>query len=559
MDNIFLYTPKYFDMLISSAGQLSGEKRYRRVIEIGKKNIWLAARCKNTCVKEETEIVDWIIRRSSILYEKFGDLQSLIALFELREYGVLGYLLGLVNKKGELNKIIVKLINNRTNFSDAFSEIVELLEFSFGLKLFHRFVELGYVFDVQAYNKLIAMAKSTEDVRELINMMKSSGIEANAITYFYLLKREKTYKSALIYFELFKKDVDFINQRDFVEEAYGVMSNKCKNHDDLQLLYNDYMSLYPGENSPYRFNESYYGATILVCDNEEEAKRLFESYVTKLLVQIKEDIENPSVKRAKIKKKKNLISTLSKYYIQRISQSSMPYELFINSLKYLINLIVIQLNVRVPNLDFCKSITKMMIRENSFTKGKEMIELMLNHRQRVHPFCFERLLCLTKEKKEIDFVINNVKCEIISPQTIVSYINRADIKIAMYLFELLKVKGYPMNVFIYNAIIKGDTLQHSLYLIEQMQMNGISPDIQTIQPLLRKWNSISDLANIILQATKLKVDADDRTIHAILKRATELKIESDLIDFSYEDSRMKNDLFASSWKQSIVKACNVII
>lgn len=546
-------------MLISSAGQLSGEKRYRRVIEIGKHNIWLAARCKNTCVKEETELVDWIIRRSSNLYEKFGDLQSLVALFELREYGVLGYLLGLVNKKGELNKTVVKLLNNRTNFSDAFSEIVELLEFSFGLKLFHRFVELGYIFDVQAYNKLIAMAKSTEDVRELMKMMTSSGIEANAITYFYLLRKEKIYNSALIYFDLFKKDVDFTNQRDLVEEAYGLMSNKCENHDDLQLLYNDYMSHYPDENSPYRFNESYYGATILICDNEEEAKRIFESYVTKLLAQLKKDLENPSVKKAKIKKKKNLISSLSKYYIQRISISSMPYELFINNLKYLINLIVVQLNIRVPYLDYSKSITKMMIRENSFIKGKEMVELMLNHGQRVPPFCLERLLCLAKEKEDIDFVINNVKCEKISPQTIVSYINRADTEIAMYLFELLRVKGYPMNVFIFNAIIKCDSLQHSLYLIEQMQIDGISPDIQTIQPLLRKWNSISDLANIILLATKLNVDADERTIPAILKRATDLKLESDLIDFSYEDSRMKNDLFASSWKQSIVKTCNVLI
>ena len=559
MDDIFLYTPKYFDMLISSAGLLSGEKRYRRVVEIGTKNIWLAAKCKNTCVKEETEIVDWIIRRSSLLYGKFGDLQSLVALFELREYGVLGYLLGLINKNGELNKIVVKLLNNRTNFSDAFSEIVELLDFSFGHKLFHRFVELGYVFDVQAYNKLIAMAKSAEDVRELIGMMTSSGIEANAITYFHLLRREKTYNSSLIYFDLFKKDVDFINQRDLVEEVYDVMSKKCDNYDDLQLLYNDYMSHYPGENSLCRFNESYYGATIIVSNNEEEAKSIFESRATNLLEQIRGDIENPSVKRAKIKRKKNLISSLSSYYIQRLSQSSIPYEIFINTLKYLINLIVVQLNVRVPRLDYSKSITKMIAREGSFTKGKELIELMHYHRQRVLPFCLERLLCLAKAKEEIDFVINNVKCKKISPQIVVSFINRADIEIAMYLFELLKERGYTMNVYIYNAIIKGATFQHSLYLIEQMQMNGISPDIQTIQPLLRKWDSISDLANIILLATKLKVDADERTIHAILKRATELKIESDLIDFSYEDSRMKNDLFASSWQQSIVKACNVII
>ena len=341
MDSQFLYMPKYFDMLISSAGQLSGEKRYRRVIEIGKKNIWLAAKCKNTCVKEEAEIVDWIIYRCSILYRKFGDLQSLITLFELREYGVLGYLLGLVNKRGELNKIITKLIYTRASFSDAFSDIVELLDFSFGLKLFHRFIELGYVFNVQAYNKLIAMAKSTEDVRELTSMMLSSGIEANAITYFHLLRREKKYESAFIYFDLFKKEVDLISQKDLVEEAYGLMSNKCDNYNDLQLLYNDYRSLYSNEHIPFKFMVSYYGATILICDDVGEAKKLFTSYVNMLMSQIKEENENPIGKEKNIKKIKNLISTLSKYYLQRISKSSMSYELFYENLKDLLYLIVI--------------------------------------------------------------------------------------------------------------------------------------------------------------------------------------------------------------------------
>ena len=92
-----------------------------------------------------------------------------------------------------------------------------------------------------------------------------------------------------------------------------------------------------------------------------------------------------------------------------------------------------------------------------------------------------------------------------------------------------------------------------------MQMDGISPDVQTIQPLLRKWNSIYDLTIIIQLATRMKVESDDRAIHAIARRATELKIESELIDFSYEDSIMKSDLFSSSWKRAIVKASVLLI
>lgn len=556
MDINYLYTPKYFDMLVSSTGQLSGDKRFRRIIEIGKKNIWLAAKCKNTCVKEEPEIVDWIIRRCSILYQYFSDLQSIVALFELREYGALGHLLGLVNKKGVLNKTIVKLMNKPTGFSDAFSEIVELLDFGFGLKLFIRFIELGYIFDVHPYNKLIAMAKSEEDVRELISMMTSSGVEANAITYFYLFRRERTYKSSLIYFNLFKKNVDLTGQRELVEEAYGIMSNKCDNSADLQALYNDYKSLYSSEDLPYRFNELYYGLKILVCDNEEDAKKIFESYINTLLAQIRGEIDNPSVKKTRIKKEINFISSLSKYYIRRISKTSMPYETFIGILKELLNLIAVRLKGRVPSMDYSITITNMMVRENSFIKGKEMVELMHNYRQHLLPFCIERLLCLAKEKEEIDFIVNNEKIIKIKPQCIVSFIKCRDIEIVLYLYERLMDKGYPMNIYIYNAIIKGDTLQHSLYLIEKMQSDGLPPDIQTIQPLLRKWESVEDLANIILLATKLNVEADERTIWAIIKRATELKLESDIIDFSCEDNRMRNDRFGLSWKRAIIKTCD---
>ena len=559
MDINYLYTPKYFDMLVSSTGQLSGDKRFRRIVEIGEKNIWLAAKCKNTCVNEEPEIVDWIIRRCSILYQKFSDLQSIIALFELREYGVLGHLLGLVYKKGVLNKTIVKLMNKPVGFSDAFSEIVGLLDFGFGLKLFLRFMELGYIFDVHPYNKLIAMAKSEEDVRELISMMTSSGVEANAITYYYLLKRERTYNSAIYYFSLFKKNVDIISQRELVEDAYCLMLNKCDNGEDLQTLYDDYKSFYHGENYTCRFNESYYGQKILVCDNEEEVKSLFESYVNKILEQIKEEKENPSIKRTKIKKKIFFISNLSKYYIRRLSKSSMSYEEFIKILKELLNLIVVQLKARVPSLDYSITITTMMIRENSFAKGKEMVKLMHDYNQKLLSFCFERLLCLAKEKEDIDFVVNDVKCRKIKPQYIVSFIKCRDIEMVLYLYECLMGIGYPMNTFIYNAIIKGDTFQHSFNLINQMLADGLLPDIQTIQPLLRKWETVDDLANIMLLATQSNVDADERSILGIVKRATELKLESDIIDFYYGDDRRLNNKLSISWKQAIIKACDAFI
>ena len=85
----FLYNPQYFDVIVRATGLLSGNQRFERIKEVASKNIWLAARCKNTCVSEEQEIVDWLIIRSSLLYNRFNDIQAIIALMELKEWGVI--------------------------------------------------------------------------------------------------------------------------------------------------------------------------------------------------------------------------------------------------------------------------------------------------------------------------------------------------------------------------------------------------------------------------------------------------------------------------------------
>ena len=55
LDEKFLYEPKCFEMLVSATGLLSGIQRRERIIAIAKRNIWLAARCKNTCINEEDD------------------------------------------------------------------------------------------------------------------------------------------------------------------------------------------------------------------------------------------------------------------------------------------------------------------------------------------------------------------------------------------------------------------------------------------------------------------------------------------------------------------------
>ena len=113
LDEKFLYEPKCFEMLVSATGLLSGIQRRERIIAIAKRNIWLAARCKNTCINEEDDIVDWIIRRAHILFSKFNDIYAIAAMMELREYGELSRMLGIMITNGSyahLHKDVWSLI-----------------------------------------------------------------------------------------------------------------------------------------------------------------------------------------------------------------------------------------------------------------------------------------------------------------------------------------------------------------------------------------------------------------------------------------------------------------
>ena len=68
-----------------------------------------------------------------------------------------------------------------------------------------------------------------------------------------------------------------------------------------------------------------------------------------------------------------------------------------------------------------------------------------------------------------------------------------------------------------------------------------------------------DLETLLILAKELKIEADDKTVLAIGYRAKDLKQESDLIDFSYENELMSCETLSHSWKQAVIKASNALI
>lgn len=554
IDKHFLYEPKYFDMIVSSTGQLSGEMRSERIREIGKQNIWLAARCKTTCVKEEAEVSDWIILRCSALYRKFNDLQSIVALFELREYGILAVLFGLTNANNVINKNIKLLIDKDASLSEAFSTIVESLDVGLGLKLFRRFVELGYVFDIQVFNRLISMVKTQDEVQELMNEMKSSGIDADAETYFYLLRNEESANSAWYYFTLFKKVVNYDEQVNLVTGAYEAIMKKCESKDERIQLFEDFKHLYPNDFLASSVINTY----ILFTDNIEEIISYY--YCFKELLTVYLDDEKKRSK-GQIREKKRHFTAFARLCIYKLAEL-VPYDSFYRFLDDFLQFIIVELKYNLSgrgSYNLGSVLAKMINRIHEFDKGRELIELVLRYKQKLWFPCYEQLLLCARQKDEVNYIVTHVDLNEIPSKSIVGSIKHMNQEATIYLFEQLRAHNYPINIYIYNVVIKAETYQQSLVLINQMQSDGIVPDIQTFQPLLRKWSTIDDLVHIASLASSLGVEADSRSSQSIARQATFLHLEDLLIDFSYEDSIMQSNTLTKAWKKAITAASNILI
>ena len=81
--------PKYFEIVRRATGLLNdSEQRTKRIIHIASHHILLAARCKNTCVDDEPELVQFLISQAEIDAKKFNQVETsvkgFLALLELK-------------------------------------------------------------------------------------------------------------------------------------------------------------------------------------------------------------------------------------------------------------------------------------------------------------------------------------------------------------------------------------------------------------------------------------------------------------------------------------------
>lgn len=565
LDDYYICQPRYFEMLISATGILPNTDRTERIKCIAKRNIWLAARCKNTCVNEECEIVDWLIRRCVLLYKKFEDIQAIIALFELHEYGILSDLFGITTKTGGLTKDIIMLWEDSDqSMSHSFAVFSEHLPLDLAIRLFNRILELGYVLESNCYNAILSRLKSAEEIDRIMTQMTSSGVEANAETYFHLARKSSSWENAILNYNSFLSMCNPQTDEELIVSMHITIINKCKELQQVFYFYNQFHSFNLNEN-PY-FEMVFFAKVIELSSLRQE----YTTYYRKFHMQY---VNNKTLINVR-KKQKRMIETgimqVVTAYLDRLALEHMSIDETITNFNEIVPQLL-EMGIRQTKvyLSLVESMCLVIKEQDRYAEGKQFLEALHFHHKSVNQFCCYELLKKSLTIDDVKYALQGIgfsddyKChpklmEMFKPNDITKLLARGDEKIAEFLYEVLLKNDYPMNLIIYNVLLKQLPLHKCFEVVDLMLLKGTRPDIQSIQPMLRKWNDTNELIKIIQIANTNSIEPDERTAMAIIRQAQRYNLQKTLIDMYIQITATPPFQISKTWTNTLSTACSML-
>lgn len=553
MDTKFFYEEKYFDMIISSCGLLSGELRLNRIKEIAKHNVWLAARCKNSCVNEEEELVDILILKCANFIKNFNDIQSIIALLELEEYDVIHWLFTNYKATKKVPQYLLNLWNNKNKtISLAFGVLSEIMPVDVAVNVFNRLQQLGYTLEQQSFNAILSRLENNTEVNRLMQNMKAQGIEPDAETYLHLMRHSSSFKEAYTYFVLcnnyFENDSELNHY--FIEYVYSIMVDKAVSQEECDIIYNAYCIKFDFNDI---FKLSYLLKSIQINNTYVEIVKyyhyFYETFIRNNLNII------PSNKKSKSRfydTFKNIINTYLTKLLE-LDHQSMMYNSIIKIAQSIVNKTI---KKRIKTI-ISKKITQIIPFLN-FDECKILVETCDNYDLTPQQIVFCSMLKYIKNPEQIQYVINclnindvlkNEIANSVLSNSIHSVIKYGTNECAEYLFYTLNKKKYQFNIIIYNILIKKFPFIKAIKVLDVMRNNGITPDIYSISPLLCKWESVDDLKHIIDVASESNIKADLMSEQALLKRINELGYIKEI------RRSLLHTIVEQSWKKTFEYIC----
>ena len=544
----FLYNPQYFDVIVRATGLLSGNQRFERIKEVASKNIWLAARCKNTCVSEEQEIVDWLIIRSSLLYNRFNDIQAIIALMELKEWGVILSFFG-SPKKIPIQKWGDNMVS--TSIPTAFAVLSDYLPYDIVHRLFVRLPELGYSMNLASYNAYFQAVKNTTEADSILKEMSQQGVTPDMKTYCLLLEKESDENRRNIFCSLLRQTINWDDDFQTSQWAYSLLITNCKTHENVLREFDEFLKHCPETKADLVLLSRIYAKIISTAPTLSDAEEQFTHFY-----QVVQDISKMGKVVLRPKKFKRYTEPLLALMCRIPLNDEESNRLLILAEELLLSgkynntlrpvLIKRKANIIDHKVKYDLSVERLL-------RILELFKPYFGGENSSHSrFSAYYLDLLLKSNTEEDcfLILKHLPSKNISPKDISNILKQAHASQRINILHAVCKCGFEINIIHYNIVIKDSTYEEGFLLVNEMIERNINPDKYTIQALMKKWSTIEELLDMIHLASYFGIVCDDRCNKTLYFRCKEIGVQKDIMKAIHEN---RFDGTSISWIQPLKK------
>lgn len=186
------------------------------------------------------------------------------------------------------------------------------------------------------------------------------------------------------------------------------------------------------------------------------------------------------------------------------------------------------------NLDI-SLINVILYKFSYFGQVVKMFTIMHKHHIRIH----SDVICIAFEKaltiEDLTYLLETYSPLNIDSKIIVSHIRHFSSDMAELIYQYLVDISHPFNIYIYNTLLKICDIKFSIKLLDIMKESCISPDIQSIQPLICRCNDKYQFIRIISIASSLNIQPDTIMYRRVIKTI------KDNIEFAHLINDIKTD------------------
>ncbi len=538
--------PQYYPTIIRSTGLLSGEDRAQRINLLLGINVWLAARCKNTCVLKEELITSKIVLECKTSYENTHDPVAIIALLELGEISTVCSLTHLSER------VALPLYEDpNQTVTHLFCKLGENTSFEPFWTIYHAIEKLGYPLDLEMYNLALARSPRRGDIGAILDSMKQSGIKADAQSYYYLILKSATYDDALVFFNLFLKENtdDSILMNNVVCEMINLAPSKVC----VEQVFRHARISSSDISSVIRVESAFYARMIALAQNSTELFDNLEAAKQWLLVP-------PSNKEfffgvlvppfcfslERIPVENELVPRSVSLFLD-ISCLGHPRSSYFNGTR------AINQNRQL----LMEALKKAIVRIGQSTLVFDLIQTVISHK--INPSSCADLIwtaiSIADSKEFLQELLDRFWMKNPNSKKVAFYLNQLEAELADCFYRFLCARQYSFSIVHFDALLANTSIPFDglLQYSYEMEEHGVQANTDVIRLLLNRFITANDFKSIIVFAGNYGILPNEELMKALEERAIgDSQARDSILSFSiYQIEHLD---ITSQWKRFIVGA-----